>query len=173
MRKHHHRKRFARHALRECQVGRDLQSIRRFVADRLHVRERLSRQFLASLILEREFVRFPVEQIHLSRFCVSGGIDEPDLLVQRTRRDIEVRPVQFLLDPLVVRLRRICRGNSAAHGPRHIHGGGRLSGNLRKDGAPKSTFLSGSESTGSIFPVAGLNSTRALRSTSSPLFVSR
>ena len=114
VRHHDERQVLGRHALRQGQVGRDLEPVGRRVADGLHRGERLARQLLADGELQRQRARPAIEQVGLARFGVARGVDDPALLVGRLRRERQLLARQLALEEARSRPRRPCRGSRRA-----------------------------------------------------------
>ena len=102
--RHHQRgQSLRRQALRQRQVGRNLQPVGRLVADRLHAtRAHRACNFSRTLYCSVNVLRLAVEEVDLAGLGVAGCGDQPELLVAVREATPTSLPGNFVLQPLVV-----------------------------------------------------------------------
>ena len=104
MRDHDERQVGGGQTLGQGQVGGDLETVGRLVADGFHRRELRPRQLLADAVLERELLAGPVEKVGLAGLGVARGGDQGEALVLGQRAKIDLFARQLPLQQLVVGL---------------------------------------------------------------------
>src|SRR5437016_12045317 len=92
-----HRQVLWRYCFRQRKVGRNFEPIGRFVMHRLHRREIIAVQFLATAVLKSQFLRLPIEQIPLTWFRIAVRREQPKALIFRRRGKGNLFSRQLLL----------------------------------------------------------------------------
>ena len=91
-----------RYSFRKREIGRNLQTVRRFVSDGLHLRQLSARQFLPDFELRREGAGLAVEEQGLAGLGVADCRDQPSLLVSSARNDPDLVVRETAFDPVDV-----------------------------------------------------------------------
>src|SRR6185436_1333502 len=85
MRKNHERKVLRFDTFWQGQIGGNLESVRRFEANRLHLSEMFARYLFSNPVLQLQLLLFAVEKVRLTGLNVAGGRNQEELLVFRRR----------------------------------------------------------------------------------------